>query len=129
MVRFGLDDLPDSALAMHDPSTRTLRLSIYSLAGTLAPEFAYDLDWQSARRLYPKGGGYGTDRAMREQRGPLSTPMRGLVTARIGGGATSQQTKERPAELFASDVDWFIASSLARQGRSNGYLSAVQDAV
>ena len=129
-VRFGLDDLPDSALAMHDPSTRSLRFSIYSSAGTLAHEFAHDLDWQSARRLYPKGGGYGTDRAIREQRGPLATPVRGLAAARLGsGGSESSGTRERPAEMFARDVDWFVTSSLARLGRTNGYLSAVQDAV
>lgn len=128
-VRFGLDDLPDSALAMHDPASRTLRFSIYSSAGTFAHEFAHDLDWQSARRLFPHGGGYGTDRAIREQRGPLASPMRGLATARLGVGATQPETRERPAELFARDVDWFVTSSLARLGRSNGYLSAVQDVV
>jgi hypothetical protein len=38
------------------------------------------------------------------------------------------QSSERPAEVFARDVDWLVSVSLAREGRSNGYLSAVQDA-
>src|SRR5439155_350182 len=34
---------------------------------------------------------------------------------------------ERPAEIFATRVDWFVAQALARQGISDGFLSAVQD--
>src|SRR5690606_19082565 len=29
--------------------------------------------------------------------------------------------------IFARNLDWFVAVSLAAQGRSNGYLSSVQD--
>jgi hypothetical protein len=43
-------------------------------------------------------------------------------------GATTASVPDRPAELFARGVDWFTASSLAMLGRSNGFLSAVQDA-
>ena len=35
----------------------------------------------------------------------------------------------RPAEVFARNFDWFVAVSLAREGRVNGYLTAVQDEV
>jgi hypothetical protein len=33
----------------------------------------------------------------------------------------------RPAELFAQGADWFVATALAQNGRSNGFLSAAQD--
>ncbi|HUF27374.1 MAG TPA: hypothetical protein VMM18_10390, partial [Gemmatimonadaceae bacterium] len=33
----------------------------------------------------------------------------------------------RPAEVFARSLDWFVAVSLAADGRVNGYLSSVQD--
>jgi len=35
----------------------------------------------------------------------------------------------RPTEVFARNVDWFVSAVLARDGRMNGYLSAVQDGV
>jgi hypothetical protein len=118
--------LPDTILALHDPATRTIRMSTYSSSGTLAHELAHDLDWQAARSLYA-GSGYSTDRAVREQRGPLASSMRDLAAARVvrRGGAPAE---ERPAEVFARSVDWLVAVSLAREGRSDGYLSAVQDA-
>lgn len=47
---------------------------------------------------------------------------------RPGGGNGSEATiSDRPAELFARSMDWFVTSSLAARGRSNGFLSAVQD--
>ena len=117
--------LPDTILALHDPGTRTIRMSIYSSSGTLAHELAHDLDWQAARSLYA-GSGYSTDRAVREQRGPLAASMRDLASARVVRRGTP--VEERPAEVFARSVDWLVAVSLAREGRSDGYLSAVQDA-
>jgi hypothetical protein len=129
-VRFGVDALPDSALAMHDPRTRTLQLSIATSGGTLAHELSHDLDWQEARRLFVHAGGYSTDRVMRDQRGPLARSMRGLTEARpLGGNAGngSQPLLDRPAEVFARGSDWFIASALAAQGRMNGFLSAIED--
>lgn len=36
---------------------------------------------------------------------------------------------DRPAELFARGVDFFVAAALAREGRSDGMLTAVQDPV
>lgn len=118
--------LPDTILALHDPATRTIRLSIFSSSGTLAHELAHDLDWQAARSLYA-GSGYSTDRAVREQRGPLAASMRDLAAARVVRRG-APPTEERPAEVFARSVDWLVAVSLAREGRSDGYLSAVQDA-
>jgi hypothetical protein len=35
----------------------------------------------------------------------------------------------RPTEVFARNMDWFVSAALAREGRMNGYLSAVQDGV
>jgi hypothetical protein len=131
-VQFGSQPLPDSALAMHDPRTRTVELSIGSSAGTIAHELSHDLDWQTSRRMYAHGHGYSTDRAMEDHRGALAESVRGLGEARvvrgiIGGGPSAPPVHDRPAELFARSVDWFVASSLALQGRSNGFLTAVQD--
>jgi hypothetical protein len=127
---FGIDPLPDSALAMHDPRSRTIRLSIATSGGTLAHEMAHDLDWQAARQLFADGRGYSTDRAMYEQRGLLASSIRGLAEARLvrpGGLPPGAKTGTRPAELFAQSTDWFVATALARHGRTNGYLSAAQD--
>ena len=129
-IRFSTDPLPDSALAMHDPSTRTLQLSVFTSSGTLAHELSHDLDWQTARRLYADGGGYSTDRAVRDRRGPLAVSVRGLGEARVVRsftGLPSSPPSERPVELFARSADWFVASMLALQGRSNGFLTAVED--
>jgi hypothetical protein len=118
-VAFGTTQLADSALAMHDPRTRTVRLTIGTSAGTLAHELAHDLDWQTARRLFASHGGYSTDRAVSEKRGALAASLRGLSASR---------TRDRPTEVFARGADWFVASALASRGRSNGFLTAVQDA-
>jgi len=131
-VRFGSEALRDSALAMHDPRSRTLQLSIASSGGTLAHELSHDLDWQAARRLYANGSGYSTDRAMRERSGALATSLRGLAEARLLRPLSTESTPTaigRPAEMFARGADWFIASSLAQLGRSNGFLSVIGDEV
>lgn len=124
-ITVSVGGLPDTILALHDPATRTIRMSIYSSSGTLAHELAHDLDWQAARSLYA-GSGYSTDRAVREQRGPLAASMRDLAAARVV--RRGQPAEERPAEVFARSVDWLVAVSLASEGRSDGYLTAVQDA-
>jgi hypothetical protein len=126
-VSFGVAGLPDTVLALHDPKTRTIKLSVMSSAGTIGHELAHDLDWQAARSLFA-GNGYSTDRAMREQRGPLAASMRDLASARVVNRRGAPPPAERPAEVFARNVDWLVAVSLARQGRSDGYLTAVQDA-
>lgn len=125
-INVGVGGLPDTVLALHDPKTRTIRLSTLSSAGTLAHELAHDLDWQAARSLYG-GSGYSTDRAVREQRGALAASMRDLASARVTT-RRGAPPEDRPAEVFARNVDWLVAVSLAREGRSDGYLSAVQDA-
>jgi hypothetical protein len=129
-IRFGNEALRDSALALHDPRTRTLQLSIATSGGTIAHELSHDIDWQASRRLFASGGGYSTDRVVREKSGVLANSMRGLAEARpfrtFSGPATAPPV-DRPAELFARGTDWFVASALARQGRMNGFLSAIGD--
>jgi hypothetical protein len=120
--------LPDSALAMHDPRTHTIRLSVMTPSGTLAHELAHDVDWQAARRLFARTGGYATDRSLRENAFRLTSSVRGLTSARIAGrGRISPHGSSRPAEVFARSVDWFVADALAALGRSNGYLTAIAD--
>ncbi len=120
--------LPDSALAIHDPRTHTIRLSAMTPSGTLAHELAHDVDWQAARRLFAKSGGYATDRSLREPSPRLASSVRGLTSARVAGrGRISPQGSSRPAEVFARSVDWFVTDALAAMGRSNGYLSAIED--
>ena len=129
-VKFGREVLRDSALAMHDPRTRSLQLSVETSAGTIAHELIHDLDWQAARRLFADGGGYSTDRAMRERRGSLANSIMDLAEARVlRPGARSSETSSmgRPAELLARGADWLVASALADEGRSNGFLSVIQD--
>jgi hypothetical protein len=130
-IAFGTAGLPDSALAMHDPRTRTLQLTINTSAGTIAHELSHDLDWQTSRRMFAVAGGYSTDRSIREQKGALARSMRGLAEARLmrplPAGAATTSMPERPAELFARGADWFTSSVLAMRGRSNAFLSGVQD--
>jgi hypothetical protein len=129
-VEFSADDMRDSALSMHNPRSRALELSIMTSSGTLAHELTHDLDWQAARRLYAGGAGYSTDRAMRERRGPLASSVRGLAEAKMlrGIGGMNPMLPDRPAELFARGTDWLVATVLAQRGRSDGFLTAVQDA-
>jgi hypothetical protein len=129
-VQFGTDALRDSALALHDPRTRTLQLSIATSGGTIAHELSHDVDWQASRRMFASGGGYSTDRVVREKSGALASSMRGLAEARpfrTFSGAGTAPPVDRPAELFARGADWFVASVLAQQGRMNGFLSAIGD--
>jgi hypothetical protein len=69
---------------------------------------------------------------MRESTGPLARSLRGLAEARLlrqFGSAAAPAAAGRPAELFARGTDWFVASSLAQLGRTNGFLSAISDAM
>jgi hypothetical protein len=126
--RVEMSALPDSALAMHDPRTHTIRLSALTPTGTLAHELAHDMDWQAARKLFAKTGGYATDRSIRDGSVRLASSVRGLTTARIAGrGRISPHGSTRPAEVFARSADWYVTDALAALGRSNGYLSAIQD--
>jgi hypothetical protein len=126
-IHFVTRSLPDSALAMHDPRGHALILSIATATGALAHELAHDLDWQSARRLFARGGGYATDRSARENGGRLSQSVRGLSASRSTGAGRTPNVSSRPAEVFARSVDWFVTFGLSSLGRSNGYLSTIQD--
>jgi hypothetical protein len=80
--------------------------------------------------MFARAGGYSTDRAVRQQSGTLASSVRGLAEARSmrpGGNGAEATISDRPAELFARSMDWFVTSALAARGRSNGFLSAVQD--
>ena len=126
-VRIGGSPKGDLALALHDPASRTIYLPPTSGAGTIAHELAHDLDWQAARTQLGLRGTYATDRAARLGREPLAAAVRGLSDTRARGATRQPLPDARPAELFARGADWFVASMLARDGRMNGALSAVQD--
>jgi hypothetical protein len=126
-VRIGASPKGDLALALHDPSSRTIFLPPASGAGTIAHELAHDLDWQAARTQLGLRGTYATDRAARLGAEPLATAVRGLADTRVRAGTRTPPSSDRPAELFARGADWFIAAMLAREGRMNGALTSVQD--
>ena len=133
-VHFGESPMRRSALAMHDPGKRTIFVPPSTGGGVLAHELAHDLDWQAARRRYGARGAYSTDRAMRMPNDRLAASMRALTGAEPGVGATTGGEitfpgSRRPTEVFARNVDWFVGAALAREGRSNGYLTSGQDAV
>ncbi len=130
--RFGRTGREGSAIALHYPASRRIHLPPASGPGTIAHEVAHDLDWQVGRDRYGRRGAYATDLAL-HRRGaddfaaavrllPLGTPS----DPRAGpeGGR-----HERPAEVFARLFDGFVTSTLATRGRSNGYLSSLQDDV
>jgi hypothetical protein len=133
-VRFRMTAPVDSALAMHDPRTRTLHLPILSAGGTLSHELAHDLDRQSA--IQEGYAGYRSDIVARSSapqsvvgsaNGRLAASLLALTEELSAAPQASRAVAERPAEIFATRVDWFVASALARQGISSGFLSAVQD--
>jgi hypothetical protein len=132
-VRFIEEDDARAALALHDPSKRTLYLPVRTAAGVLAHELAHDLDWQAARTMYGRRGSYSTDIALAEGKGSVNDRLRGLasatlVTPRADNGWYAPHDR-RPAEVFARNFDWLVAAALSRDGRSNGYLTSVQDEV
>src|SRR5690606_26354018 len=102
-----------------------------SSAGTVAHEIAHDLDWQVALRRYRVRGDYASDRASRGGTDRLAARVRDLsqsAALNVGDDRAGAHAR-RPAENFARAVDWFVSASLASQGRTNGYLSSVQDHV
>lgn len=129
-VHFGANPMGDRALALHDPSRRVIYFPVSSSAGVMAHEFAHDLDWLAARRHYNGSGWYRTDRAARLESGQLAGVLRQMASAaRLDASRAAGGLSRRPTELFARNVDWFVSAALARDGRVNGYLSAVQDPV
>jgi hypothetical protein len=130
---FGASRGGAATLALHDPVRRTIYLSPETGMGTLAHEVAHDLDWQVALRRYRVRGDYASDRAVRERGDRLAGSIQRLTTATlrppVPGDPAPVNHAQRPAEVFARSVDWFVLVSLAREGRSNGYLSSAQDAM
>jgi hypothetical protein len=118
-----------ATLAMHDPKLRRLLLPPGTTAGTIAHEVAHDLDWQVALSRYRVRGDYATDRATRTRQDRLALRLADLANGTLDPLPSSRlgAHARRPAEVFARNVDWFVAVSLAAGGRSNGYLSSVQD--
>jgi hypothetical protein len=125
-VRFGVSPLRERALALHDPRTRTVYLPLETSAGAIAHELSHDLDWQAAKRRYGSRNSYRTDRSMRQYRDGLAATLDRMASNEASGRRASAGGA-RPTEAFARGVDWIVASSLARQGILNGYLTAVQD--
>jgi hypothetical protein len=129
-VHFGPTPLGVRALAMHDPTRRTIYFPPGTSSGVIAHEFAHDLDWQAARREYGGSGWYRTDHALRRPSDALAGALRQMASAVIDETASAKVSgRSRPTEVFARNVDWFVSAALAREGRVNGHLSAVQDPV
>ena len=130
-IHFGRHPLREPALAVHEPRTRTIYLPPTTAAGAIAHELAHDLDWQVASRTTGRPGQYLTDVAVRESRTPLAASMANLTTATLAPPRPDEPPRmaPRPTEVFARSVDFYVAASLARMGRMNGYLTAVQDEV
>jgi hypothetical protein len=133
-VRFDARPAQAGTLALHDPHARRLLFSPASVAGTIAHEIAHDLDWQVALRRYRVRGDYATDRVMRYARGRTTDRLALQVQDLFAGVSLPQHTSKRmaaharrPAEVFARNIDWFVAVALAGTGRMNGYLTSVQD--
>lgn len=121
---------PTRAMALHDPETRTIYFPLGSAPGVLAHELGHDLDWQVARSVFGEQGIYATDGTARRSSAILAAPVERLTAAPAGGGArvASRQTHTtRPTEVLARHVDWIMAAALAAMGRSNGFLSTVQE--
>lgn len=126
------------ALALHEPRSRTVYLPPSTSAGTVAHELVHDLDAQAAATHLALRGVYGTDRLTRTGgSGHLARAVRALAAttgdSRDPLGTTPPAAlafdANRPAERLARGADFFVAAALAREGRSNGVLTAVQDGV
>lgn len=119
-----------TALASHQPRTRTLTLPPRTGAGTIAHEIAHDLDWQLALRRYGVRGAYATDRVARRTRDRLALQVRALSLAPLvppDPGNGEPHHARRPAEVFARRVDGLVADALAADGIVAGYLTSIQD--
>jgi hypothetical protein len=132
-IVFGNDGaINEGTLALHDPRFRRLMLPPRTAAGTIAHEVAHDLDWQVALRRYRVRGDYASDRAARTPSDHLAVRLNDLASASLEAHMADEKMAahgRRPAEIFARNIDWFVAVSLAAEGRTNGYLTSVQDDV
>lgn len=114
-------------LAFHDPRKRIIHIDPSAAAGTIAHEIAHDLDWQMSKRKYNTKSNYATDYAANNGR-VLAYAVRELTAERaLMGDPSEAVAAARPAEVFARRFEWYVASALALQGKSNGYLSPVQN--
>ncbi|MGH7714043.1 MAG: hypothetical protein ACREOG_22375, partial [Gemmatimonadaceae bacterium] len=125
-------DWPARALALHDPETRTIYFPLGSAPGVLAHEIGHDLDWQVARSVFGEQGIYATDGTARRASPILAAPVERLTaggaSAVRGPNTGARHTlNTRPTEVLARHVDWITAAALATMGRSNGFLSTVQE--
>ncbi len=134
-VRFRMSAPADSALAMHDPRTRTLHLPAMTAGGTLLHELAHELDRQSALQqglagyrsdVVARGTGVNSKR-IASPGGRVAASLRAITEESADQPRTARVGTDRPAEIFATRVDWFVAQALAREGISNGFLTGVQD--
>lgn len=130
--RIGRTGREGSALAIHSPGRRTIHLPPGSGPGSIAHEVAHDVDWQVALRRYGRRGAYGTDLAL--ERGgadDFAAAVRLLPLAPVPHQLAAEERRRRdhsrPAEAFARLFDGYVTSMLAARGRSNGYLSSLQD--
>lgn len=131
-VRFRVKSPADSALAMHEPKSRTLHLPVTTASGTLTHEFAHDLDRQMS--MQQGRAGYwsdavsrGVDARSKGSANRVAAALRAVTEESAGRRGT--KSSDRPAEIFATRVDWFVAQALARRGLASGFLSGVQDEV
>ena len=132
-IRFQEVGRDAGTLAMHDPAKRRLLLPPSTAAGTLAHEITHDLDWQVALRQYDVRGDYASDRSLRKgiARGDrFAARMHELASGSTLPPRTAPRLAahaKRPTEILARNVDFLVATALADRGRTNGYLSSVQD--
>jgi hypothetical protein len=128
--RFGRTGREGTAIALHYPASRRIHLPPASGPGTIAHEVAHDLDWQVGRDRYGRRGAYATDLALhRPDADHFAAAVRRLPLGGPRAGPEGRRYDTRPAEAFARLFDGFVTSTLAARGRSNGYLSSLQDDV
>jgi hypothetical protein len=131
-IWFGAEGVPPRALAIHSPRTRHVRLPAETGLGNLAHELAHELDRAESERRYDAPHRYATDDAVsRGRQDAFAAASRGILVPPTEGPNAGQTPEwdylSRPAEIFARNVDWYVASALADRGRMNGDLSTVQD--
>ena len=132
-VRFGRAPAGSTVLALHDPQHRTVFLPPATGAGTIAHEFAHDLDYQVAERRYGIRGDYATDFAHAHRARPAGRLRHGAERRHAGGARARRPGRARPRPPPGRGlrpqhgVVRRLAVSLAREGRTDGYLTSVQD--
>ncbi|WP_420126246.1 hypothetical protein [Longimicrobium sp.] len=133
-IRFGSTGREGAAVAIHDPYNRAIHLPPGTGPGSIAHEVAHDVDWALGVRRYRTRGSYATDLALRRDAADrFAAAVRALPLAPVpnmlGGAEQRRRYEARPAETFARLFDGYATAMLAARGRSNGYLSSLQDDV